>query len=247
MRINVNTNELANLNLKLEKVHRSAFPVTVRNTLNTMAFETKKKTLPEEFNKSFVIRSPSFSKAFSSVEMAKGFNVKTMKSKVGMTDRKRGQKSEQAGRDMTPQQLSGKIGGRTFIPMRQARTGKNQNKMVRRENRISNIDKIIDTKGNSAQTEKQRFVRTALNVATRHGKKTLVRHKGALYRIDRAGSNIRTRKMFLKVTPVYSVKEGRSVNVKAVPFTRRASLKTHKRANVIFVEQAERKIKKVMK
>ncbi len=247
MRVNVNTDELAKLNLKLEKVHRSEFPVTVRNTLNTMAFETKKKTLPEEFDKSFTIRSKSFSKAFSSVKTAQGFNVKTMKSTVGMTDRKRGGRPEQAGRDMTPQQLGGKIGGRTFIPMKQARTSKNPNKNVRKENRLSNITKIVNTKDNSSGTEKQKFVRTALNVATHHGKKTLVRHKGVLYRIDRAGSNIKTRKMDLKVTPIYSVEEGRSVKVSSSPVTRRAALRTHKRANVIFVKQAEKKIKTIMK
>lgn len=236
---------------KLERLNRSAFPVTVRQTLNDQAFQTKQKELITEFGKSFTVRAKSFPKAFSSVEMAKGFDVKKMASKVGFTDRRRGGKSEQAGRNMETQQLSGQIGGRKYIPIDTARVSKSPSKKVRKNARLSQIKKIVDTSANRATTSKQRYVRSAIHAAS-FGPGTFMKHRGesgrtTLYRVDKVGRDLRTRNLFIGVTPMYSVEEGRSVRVVATPVTARAARKVNKRAPDIFKKHAKRQFARAMK
>ncbi|MBL4809315.1 MAG: hypothetical protein JKY43_04565, partial [Phycisphaerales bacterium] len=43
---NVNTDAVVSLTNKLEKLHKSAFPVAVRGTLNSAAFDVKQKSMP---------------------------------------------------------------------------------------------------------------------------------------------------------------------------------------------------------
>ncbi|KKN42121.1 hypothetical protein LCGC14_0716250, partial [marine sediment metagenome] len=73
--LNVNTDEVVRYSNKLEKLHRSAFPIAIRGTLNNAAFDVKQKTMPVSAEKEFVNRQPNFFKANSKVNMAKGFNV----------------------------------------------------------------------------------------------------------------------------------------------------------------------------
>lgn len=253
-KINVNSTANVELTRKLEKLNRSAFPVAVRQTLNTQAFETKTKALVQEFDETFDVRSPGFVKAFSEVEMAKGFDVKNMMAKVGMTDRKRGGQSEQAGRDMEEQQLGGTIGGRKYIPIDTARVSKSPKKKVKRGLRLADVSKatVVDSSVNKARTGKQRYVRTALYAANRYGSGVYISHKGdngktTLYRIDRVGSDIRTRKLFIGVTPVYSVEEGRSVTVTGKPFTLRAAVKVNKNVERIFEKHARVQFEKALR
>lgn len=252
--INVNSDEVIRYTERLERLHKSAFPVAVRQTLNEQAFQTKKKELIMEFEAAFETRSKSFPKAFSKVEMATGFDVKTMMSKVGFTDRKRGGKSEQAGRDMVQQQLGGNIGGRTFIPIDPARVSKSPQKRVKAKERLSSISKakVVDSSVNRAKTSKQRYVRTALHAAKRYGPGTYMSHKGengktTLYRIDKVGSDLKTRDLFIGVTPVYSVEEGRSVRVSANPVTARAARKVNRNVERIFVKHAKGRFNKTMR
>lgn len=252
MKINVNSNEIVRYTRKLEKLGRSDFPVVVRQTLNTQAFQVKNKELIIEFSKAFVVRNRSFPKAFSSVEMAKGFDVKSMISKVGFNDRKRGGSSEQAGRDMNQQQRGGTIGGRKYIPIDNARVSKSPKKNIRKNSRMSSIRKIVDSSKNQAGSSKQRYVKSALYAATKYGPGSFLSHKGdngkrTLYRIDRVGSSLKTRKLFIGVTPMYSVEEGRSVRVGPKPVTHRASLKVNKKVDSIFVKHAQKRFDKRMK
>lgn len=252
--INVNTDEIVKYTAKLEKLHKSAFPVAVRQTLNTQAFETKKKELLIEFENAFVTRSKGFPKAFSKVEMAKGFDVKRMMSKVGFSDRKKGGTSEQAGRDMVEQQLGGNIEGRKYIPMDPARVSKSPLKKVKKKERLSEVKKakVVDSKNSRGKTTRQRYVRSAIHAAVRYGPGSYLSHRGdngktTLYRIDKVGSDLKTRDLFIGVTPVYSVEEGRSVKVSANPVTARASRKVNQRVNSIFEKHAKKQFDKVMK
>jgi hypothetical protein len=69
------------------------------------------------------------------------------------------------------------------------------------------------------------------------GRKTLYRING----ISRVG-----RGMKVKVTPLYSFKEGRSVKIKQdTHFMREASLKSASHLNKFFIEEAERQFSKI--
>jgi hypothetical protein len=248
--LDVNAQGLIEYTQKLDKMKRSSLPNAVRNTLNTMAFDTKKKTLLQEAKKSFVQRNPSFFRRFSRVEMAKGFNINLMRSTVGMVDRAFGRSSEQAGRDMTQQQVGGRIGGRTFVPLDTARTSKSHRKNVRRANRLDNLNIVLDTLESRASDPKQRFVQSAIHAVERFGTGAVIKHrrddgKTFLYKIERGGSDLRTRQFNIKITPLYSIKSGRSVSVRAQPFTFRASVRTAKNVARIYKEKAERELRKL--
>jgi len=250
--IDVNNRELINFAKKLDKIHRSKLPNAVRNTLNSVAFHTKKKTLQEEASKTFTRRNSSFFKRFSSVEMAKGFNINRMQSKAGMTAASRTGKPEQAGLDQTQQQQGGTIKGRTFIPLDTARVSNNNKKNVRRKNRIKNLKIVLNTKDATGQSPKKRFVSSAVVAIKKFGSGAIIQHKRQdgkqfLYRVERGGKNIKTREFSIKVTPLYSVKKGRTIRVSAKPFTMRAGLKAQKLANKFFEQHAKRQLSKIRK
>jgi len=246
--IDVNTDNLIKFSKKLDKLSRSALPVAVRQTLNSVAFETKKKTLPREAAKSFENRNPSFYKRFSRVETAQGFDINRMQSKAGMVD-SAGGKKEQAGEDQTQQQIGGNISGRTFIPLDQARTGGKHSKNVKKKNRISNINIVLDTKDSKASTPTKKLIQTSIQAIKKFGSGSVIKHKGdkseILYRVQR-GSGIKTREFNIKLIPLYTVKKGRSVRIKnPIPFTLNAGKRAQLQANKFFRSHAKRALNKV--
>jgi len=85
MRLDVNTDASIQLTAKLEKLHRSAFPSAVRNTLNDLSFDMKRKEIPNSFKKSFEPKTGTlpYVRKLILVEKAKGFDIKKMSSLVG--------------------------------------------------------------------------------------------------------------------------------------------------------------------
>lgn len=248
--VNVNSNELIEYSKKLDKLHRSAFPVTVRQTLSSQAFQTKEKELIQEYNKAFTVRSKGFSKSFSKAEPAKGFEVNRMFSTVGMQDKKRGGTSVQAGRDMDIQQAGGIIRGRSFIPTQYARTGKNWNKNVRRDYRLGVLDKKIgrasEVSRSKGRNRKQRFIRTAAYAATR-GNNFMIDSR-YLYLVTRGGAGryrYKLNGLNLSITPLYSYRKGRSVRIRDKrKFTEKAARRVNMRSEQIFKGHAKKQFKK---
>lgn len=254
-KLNINTDAAVGLANKMDKMHRSVLPVAVRETLNTAAFETK-KLIPKVAEEHFIIRSKAFFRAFSRVQKAKGFNVNSFEAIVGMVDAKPGRSSEQAGRNMKQRQVGGTIGGRTFIPLPTARSGKNPKKKVRRGMRLSDLNaglnRALDTRRSKGGTRQQRFVKTAVYAVKKFGPKVLIKHRGQdgttrLFLIEqRGGGSLKTEEFALKVTPIYTIEPGRTVNAgKVVPFTRIAAEEVQRKLERIFVKQAEFRIKKL--
>jgi len=134
MQFNVDTDEVIQFTNRLEKLNGSAFPNAVRGTLNGLAFDVKTKTMPEETQKKFINRQKNFFKANSGVEVAKGFNVRSMVSVVGFKSKR---PNNQAVEDLEKQEHGGIIKGRSFLALHQARTSKSINKLVAKRNRIS--------------------------------------------------------------------------------------------------------------
>ena len=83
----VNTDGAIQLTAKLEKLHRSAFPVAVRGTLNDAAFKTK-SLVPKVARSKFTTRQKSFFRAFSTVDKATGFDLRNMKATAGINSAK---------------------------------------------------------------------------------------------------------------------------------------------------------------
>jgi hypothetical protein len=248
MQLNVNTDATVILTNKLEKLHKSAFPVAVRSTLNSAAKDMKKDTILKSAKDNFTQRKPSFFKKFSRIEYANGFDVKTMSSAVGFTG------ESQAVDDLEKQEHGGQIGSRDYTPWDEARGGSN-NKSVKIINALENIPKgdIIDAKyvkfKKSNRNKKQKFVRAALMAKKLHGQNAYVlgnvwRGRQTLSRIDSISTNLLTRNIEIKRTPLYSFKEGRSVKVKGNQFMKRASYETSLKINDFYIENARKQFKK---
>ena len=250
-RFDVNTKDVIKYSKKLDKISKNALPRAVMNTLNTMAFDTKKRTLIEESQKTFTVRNKTFFKRFSRVKATKLGKINKMRAFVGMVDQDKKGKV-QAGENMKQQQIGGRIAGRTLVPLDTSRETEENRNRVLPKNRLKTIRQkpIIDSKLARTTKPKQRFIQSAIYAVQRYGSKGLVKHtredgKTFLYRIKRGGNDIMTRRFKLGVEPLYSVKRGRSVNISnPTRFTHRAALRSQKKANDIFIKQAKARIKR---
>lgn len=222
--INVNDDAFVYFTDKLESLSRTAMPKAVRGTLNSLAFDVKKTTMPFEVNKTFEQRQKNFFKASSRVNTARGFNLNSMESQVGFM--KLG--NSDAVENLEHQEHGGKIDSRSFIPTSSARISKSKKRNVSRKNRIGKINNIVKSKG------KKDLVRSVHSA----GKDGFVLHQNMLFRVN----SIRGRKF--RLTAIHSFKKGRSVNVKATHFMEKATKATAKKAPEIFKSEAEFRIKK---
>lgn len=133
MKLDVNTDAAIQLTAKLEKLHRSAFPSAVRNTLNDAAFETK-KLIPEKAKQNFTIRQKNLFKVVSLVEKASGFNVNSMSSKIGI-DGSKGSLSE----GLEKQETGGNLKGRKLFAHNMGRVSGSLAKKIKAKNQFKNI------------------------------------------------------------------------------------------------------------
>ena len=229
--LNVNTDALAKWSNEIDKIGRFNIPIAARRAINSTAFDVKKRTLIQETN-IFTKRKPSFFKAFSQVKPARQLKLKDIKAVVGMTDRKRGGQSEQAGRNMEQRQLGGTIGGRSYIPLENARIGKNEEKNIRKNYRISNVlsRRTLNTSKMRGNNPRQKYAE-----ALRRAKKgDIVIHKGVVFSVTGKA----------KMTPIYTYQENRSVKAgKTSPFTRKAALKSQKLMESFYIKEAKKIIK----
>jgi len=236
--INVNNDAVVNLTNKLEKLHKSAFPVAVRTSLNSAAFDVKKSTMPKSA-KRFQNRDKKFFKSNSSVDMAKGFNTKSMASTVGFVSR-RGK--NQAVDDLEQQERGGTIKGRSLIAMDSARSSKSNKKKVQKKNRISTMPNVVNSRKVRGANAKQRFVKSVVKAGVGGLVLSEYRGKEILWRVrslSRSGGKF-------KLTALYSYKKGRNVSVKATHFMEKASIKSAKKLDDFYIIEGEKQIKRLM-
>jgi len=238
MEFNVDTDEVIIHTNKLEKLSKSAFPNAVRGTLNGLAFDVKKNTMPEVVEKTFISRRKNFFKASSRVEMARGFAVQSMESKIGFVPFNG---TNEAVQDLEQQEHGGKIGGRSFIPTDKARVSRSGKRSVRGPNRMGRIKNIVNVSKTRGTSDGQKLIRSVL-IAGIGGH---VLTKDTLFRVK----SIKKKKgrINFKLDSLYSYKKGRSVRVKATHFMKKATEKTMKKATDIYIKEAERQFEKVLR
>lgn len=134
MRLDVNTDASIILTARLERIHKSAFPSAVRNTLNEVAFKTK-SLIPKKANQNFTIRQKNLFKRFILVEKATGFNVNSMSSKVGIDSETQPKLAE----GLEKQETGGVLTTRKLIANDKARISGSNKKKVSKKNYISSI------------------------------------------------------------------------------------------------------------
>ena len=243
MIFNINTDAVVAFTNTLEKMHRSALPVAIRGSLNSAAFDVKLKTMPISVKKEFVERNKTFFKANSRVVMARGFNVKSMKSLVGFIEMRLKGGNNFAVKDLLQQEFGGTIKGRSFIPTDEARGGSNS-KAVRPSNRLSNVKKIVNASNVSGKTPQQRYMKAAM-IAGKGGyvlsnlpNKELLQIK-SIRKVSGA-----TR---IKTKAIYSYKYGRSVSVKPTHFMANASIISGRKIETFFIKEAKRQFERLRK
>jgi len=207
MKLNINTDAIVIHTNKLEKLSRSALPNAVRGTLNSLAFDVKSNTMPRSatrFNK----RKKNFFKSQSTVKMAKGFNVSSMESTVGFMSKSK--KSGGAVDDLEAQEHGGIIRNREYIPVKTARTGKSNKRMVQKRNRLGNIRNLVHANKMGSKNQGSNFAMAV----RRAGKGGFVQSKlkgkdvTMVWRVD---STIRKKNGNFKITPVYIVNKSKTV------------------------------------
>jgi len=220
----------------LERLSKSALPNAVRSTLNSIAFDVKKTTMPNSAKKNFVQRKPSFFKAKSRVEMASGSNISTMNSKVGFTG------NDQAVEDLEQQEGGGKIKGRSFIPVKSARVGNSNNKSIRANARLKAIKNVVDSKNAKGKNDKEKFVKSVYFAGKGGYVLSNFKNRGYLWRVN---SLNKTESKAFKLTLLYTFKKGRDVTVSKTGFMQSASLESAEKMEQIFAKEASRQFKKV--
>lgn len=238
IKLNINSDAAVKLTNKLEKLHKSALPNAVRGTLNGAAFDMKKNTLLKSASDAFVERDKRFFKATSKVEMAKGFDMRTMQATVGFKGTGKG--NNQAVDDLEKQEKGGVIPSRSFIPVDTARQSNSKNKMVRANARLKKI-RISDVKNATGKSDKQKFVKTVAFAGIGGFVLSDLNGKRILWKVN---SIKKTPDGKFKLTPLYSFEKGRKVKVGETGFAERAAIQTQQKINHIYNEQAQRQFKK---
>lgn len=242
--LNVNIDALIVFTNKLEQLNRSALPVAVRTSLNSAAFDVKQKTMPKSAQQ-FTQRQPNFFKANSRVEMAQGFSINSMFSLVGFTSENlRLGATNYAVNDLEQQEYGGNIDKKTFIPLDEARSGGDSNKLVRPTNRLTIIKGIINSRGVQSNSPKSAFIRAAFRAGPGG---YVIGNTGSntLWRIDSITKN--SRGLSIKKTGLYSFEQGRSVHVRETGFMRWASLASGQKLEEFYIIEAEKQIAKLIK
>ena len=230
--ISINTKAIFKLSSALKDMHRSALPNVTRFTLNDLAFDVKKRTLKTSADSLFIQRTKTFFKANSAVEKAVGYDIKTMRSEVGMTDKNK------ASRNMKFHERGGNVPDRSFIAMKTARVSKSNNKKISKKNRLDKIDliNVKHTRGN----KKQKLIRAAVR-AKKTNKKLL--QDDTLFEVQNVTK--RGKKTKIKLKPLYSYKKGRKAKVSKSPFMKRAGMLTKPRAEAFFRVNYDRQLQKL--
>jgi hypothetical protein len=244
--LNINTDAVVKFTNILEKIKSSALPVAIRGALNNAAFDVKTNTMPTKAKSEFVNRSPNFFKANSSFEKATGWNISQMESRVGFTSEKLQGSNNYAVKDLEQQEHGGTIGGRSFIPLKQARQGNSTNKLVKPNARLSKIKNIINAKNSRGKNQAEKFVKAA--IAAGPNGYVIAGKKSILFKVTamRAKTNLKTKEsnFNFKAIPLYKYKKGGKVRVKSTGFMQNAALQSGIKIEQYFIKEAERQISK---
>ena len=151
---NVDTKELSQHVIRLEMIHRSALPVTVRRTLNDIALDARKVESQKQFNKNFTIRKKSFINSHMGATLCRGeLNIDKMFTEVGVIKGKSG-----AGDRLYLQEEGGRLANREKIPQTAVRIGANASKLVSKKRYFSKYESA--PLGQVSRTPKETIIKT---------------------------------------------------------------------------------------
>lgn len=131
---NIDNHEVIEFTNKLEKLHRSAMPVAVRQTLNDVAFIAKNE-VNKTFAGQFTERKKKFITSHTAVNKSiNTFNIKQMSSSMGVIKGK-----SDAGDELQVHERGGTLKDRSAIATKDVRVGKSETKLVSKRFYLKNM------------------------------------------------------------------------------------------------------------
>jgi len=241
MKLDVNTKATIALTAKLEKLHRSAFPSAVRNTLNDAAFDMKRKTLIDSANSNFKVKNKTFFKKFSGVEKASGFDLKSMKATAGFpvpSDIK-----AKTAIDGLEKQETGSSISNGLRYLKGARSG-SLNRLVQKK---SYYNKSRVTKSVKKGGSKANYIATAYSALKTGNPFFLETNKGRfLIKVNSIKSNS-GRGLNISTTPLMMERKVKPSKIKATHFAEEAADKTTKKIEGFYEKNAQYQFQKALK
>lgn len=163
--VDIDSHQLVQLTNKLERMHRSALPVSVRGALNDVAFDIKKNTLPSQFDNNFTIRKKTFLSSHSTVIKSQNtFDIDQMESQVGI---KKGK--SKSGDQLEFQERGGVIKDKGFIPTENVRISNQSSKLIQKKLYYS------------------KFKNSKKGVVDKNARRTIIRTDRSLLQVSKKG------------------------------------------------------------
>lgn len=240
----VNTDEVIGLSAKLERLHKSAFPSAVRNTLNNAAFDMK-KNIPGEAAKKFTTRNKTFFRRVSAVNKADGFNVNAMQATTGISA------DPELADNLGAQEFGGTVKGKKLVPHSHARVSRSRNKRVAKKYNLNKVRAYDATNTFKAHrgTRKSKFVAAVMGTVKSGRKFMLLKtnNKGTLYEVVSVSSNVRSKKVRIKLKKLYLIRNKNKHTVPSTGFLKNSAVIASSKMNGFYVSNAEFQFKKYLK
>lgn len=244
MEININSDGFVVHTARLERIKKKSIVFAVKKTLNEIALDVKKNTLEKEASKVFTIRSKNFFKAQSKVIFAKGNNLDSLQSEIGMTETGLKGQRNYSVKHLEKHEKGGNIDKSDLLALPTARKGKSKNELVRPNARLASIKNIVKTKNQQGKTKQQKFVKAVLKAGV--GGYVLgssLKGENYLYKVIQLKSDLNTKTFKPKLIPLYEYVKNRPINSKPKRFAEKAALKSYDSAEKIFEKNIENEIK----
>lgn len=249
MQLDVNTDSAIQLTAKLEKLHRSAFPSAVRNTLNDLAFDMKKKQIPNSFKQNFKPKSGTvpFVKKLLIVDKAVGFNTNEMKAVVGFLN-PTNNVDKRFVEGLQKQEDGGVIDdGLRYL---KSARGEKVNGRVRRENYYDKNNVISGRSriGRNKGTRKSKFVARAYRAMKDNKPMFMNSMKGNfLVKVTSVSSEISTRKLSFDFKFIAMSRDKKATKLRARQFVELARKREQSNVETFYRKNAEFQFKKHLK
>ena len=209
----VDNSEVLNQVVKLEKMHRSALPVTVRRTLNDMALDARANEVQKVFRSNFIIRQKTFINSHMGANLSRSeLNIDRMEAQVGVIKNKSG-----AGDRLWLQEIGGSLPKREKIPQDEVRIARDNAKKVRRAYYMA------------------KYKNAPTGMLKRTKRETIIKTEWGVYKITPNPSNRK------KGTWNTLYKLNRNIKVDKKAFVKPGSITSHRKGNDFFIRNAKKK------
>lgn len=258
MKLDVNTDAAIQLTAKLEKLHKSAFPSAVRNTLNEVA-DRHKALIPKVAKHKFKNeRNKTFFRYITNYEKAKGFDVDKMVATSGLNPNALNGKAKKVIDNLEKQETGGKIKGRKLLSGKESRTGGSYSGKVKSRARFEKNDLHDSTEAFKYQlsktgSRKSAYI-SAVASAVKNGSKNFLikggrkgKMSGMAYSIASAKTNLKTRKTTIKTKKLYGYISDNTFITKKHNFIADSRRIVIKNIDAIYVQKANFQFKKFLK